>query len=102
MTLTKDILIEVFSSKTGISLQKSKEILEILLEEIKASLIRGDNVKVTGFGRWSVREKRARKVKNPNNQELIQILARKVVTFSVSSKLRETINESKHEKTEKA
>jgi integration host factor subunit alpha len=99
MTLTKEILIDVLHDKTDVALPKCREAIELILEELKTSLIQEDAVKISGFGRWSIRDKSTRKVRNPNNQELITINARRVVTFSPSLKLRKAMNHQQQQET---
>ena len=68
-------------------------ILEILLEEMKTKLEIGEEVKVSGFGKWVVREKNSRPGRNPHTGKKIEITARKVVTFHPSDKLRDLVND---------
>ena len=97
MTLTKDALIEMIRDKVGFPVTEAKDILEIILEEIKLKLEEGKDVKISGFGKWSVKEKRSRPGRNPNTGERIEISARRVVTFNPSDKLRNAVN--KHAQT---
>lgn len=98
MTLTKDILIEQMREKFGYSVKEAKEILEMVLEEMKAKLEEGSDVKISGFGKWAIRQKRSRPGRNPHTGERIEITARNVVTFHPSDKLREAVNTSWSEK----
>ena len=92
MTLTKDILIESMREKFGYSVKEAKEILEMILEEMKSKLEDGQDVKISGFGKWAVRDKRSRPGRNPHTGDRIEISARRVVTFHPSDKLRESVN----------
>ena len=92
-TLTKDILSEEIREKIGLSAQTSKQVLELLLEEIKSELERGKEVKISGFGKWTVREKRSRPGRNPHTGEKLNIAARRVVTFHPSDILRERVGQ---------
>jgi integration host factor subunit alpha len=92
MTLTKDTLVEMIRDKVGFPAPEAKEILEIILEEIKARLEEGKEVKISGFGKWSVKEKHSRPGRNPHTGQRIEISARRVVTFSPSDKLRNSVN----------
>lgn len=94
MTLTKDVLIEMIRDKVGFPVKEAKEILEIILEEVKTRLEDGKEVKISGFGKWTVKEKRTRPGRNPHTGEKIEISARRVVTFHPSDKMREAINNS--------
>jgi len=92
MTLTKDALIEMIRDKVGFPVTEAKDILEIILEEIKAKLEQGVAVKISGFGKWTVKEKKSRPGRNPHTGDRIEISARRVVTFSPSDKLRNAVN----------
>lgn len=92
MTLTKDVLVEMIREKAGYPVKEAKEILEIILEEIKLRLEDGKDVKISGFGKWIVKEKSARPGRNPHTGEKIEISARRVVTFHPSDKMREAVN----------
>lgn len=93
-TLTKDVLVEMIRDKVGYPVKEAKEILEIILEEIKLRLEDGKDVKISGFGKWTVKEKRSRPGRNPHTGEKIEISARRVVTFHPSDKMREQVNRS--------
>ena len=93
-TLTKDALIEIIRDKVGYPVKEAKEILEIILEEIKSRLEEGKEVKISGFGKWTVKEKRSRPGRNPHTGDRIEISARRVVTFHPSDKLRDSVNRS--------
>ncbi len=92
MTLTKDALIELIRDKVGFPVKEAKEILEMILEEVKLKLEEGKDVKFSGFGKWTVKEKKARPGRNPHTGEKIEISARRVVTFQPSDKLRDSVN----------
>lgn len=92
MTLTKDALVELIRDKVGYPVKEAKEILEMILEEIKQKLEDGEDVKISGFGKWTVKQKRSRPGRNPHTGERIEISARKVVTFHPSDKLRDLVN----------
>ncbi len=92
MTLTKDTLIEMIRDKVGFPVKEAKDILETVLEEIKQKLEDGREVKISGFGKWTVKEKRSRPGRNPHTGQRIEITARRVVTFHPSDKLRESVN----------
>ena len=96
-TLTKDALIEMIRVKVGYPVKEAKDILEIILEEIKLRLEEGKEVKISGFGKWTVKEKRSRPGRNPHTGDRIEISARRVVTFHPSDKLRDSVNRSLEE-----
>ncbi len=91
-TLTKDALIELIRDKVGYPVKEAKEILEMILEEVKAKLEKGNEVKISGFGKWIVKEKRSRPGRNPHTGQKIEITARRVVTFHPSDRLRDCVN----------
>ena len=93
-TLTKDVLVEMIRDKVGYPVKEAKEILEIILEDIKLKLEQGEDVKISGFGKWNVKEKRSRPGRNPHTGEKIEISSRKVVTFHPSDKMRDSVNKS--------
>ena len=91
-TLTKEALVSMFSDKLGMPLKDSKNLLELMLEELKSKLENGDEVKISNFGKWMVKNKRSRLGRNPNTGDAMEIAARKVVTFHPSEKLRKQMN----------
>ena len=92
MTLTKDVLVELIRDKVGYPVKEAKDILEIILEEVKLRLEDGKDVKISGFGKWTVKEKRSRPGRNPHTGDKIEISARRVVTFHPSDKMRDSVN----------
>ena len=92
MVLTKAHLINAVSDQIGYTKNKSSEIIEILLEIMKRTLESGEDVLVSGFGKFCVKEKRERRGRNPATGEDMMLEPRRVVTFSCSSKLRDRIN----------
>lgn len=94
MTLTKDRITEIMKNKSQISSQDAKLLVETVIESIKGKLEQGEEVKISGFGKWVVREKKSRPGRNPHTGEKIEITARKVVTFHPSEKLRDLVNNS--------
>ena len=92
MTLTKAQIVEEIRHRNGFSRKKSIETVEAMLEIIKESLGSGENVLISGFGKFSVKEKRERKGRNPATGDAMMLAPRKVVTFNCSGKLRKRIN----------
>lgn len=91
MALTKnDIVTKVHD--LGFTKKKSAEVIESLLDIIKDSLATGDDVLVSGFGKFCVKEKRPRRGRNPATGDDLMLRKRKVVTFKCSGKLRDKIN----------
>ncbi|MFZ7126029.1 MAG: integration host factor subunit alpha [Desulfobacterales bacterium] len=93
MTYTKAEVVESIMAETGFTRKKALEIVESLLEIIKRSLESGDDVLVSGFGKFCVNEKGERKGRNPATGEDLMLRPRKVVTFKCSGKLRDKIND---------
>ena len=89
--LTKAEMADHLSEKTGLNRREAKQLVELFFEEISQALIAGDQVKLSGFGNFELRDKRQRPGRNPKTGEEIPITARRVVTFHASSKLKELI-----------
>ena len=92
MSLTKAQIVENIQDQTGLTKIKATETIEILLEIIKSSLADGENVLVSGFGKFCIKEKQKRKGRNPATGDEMMLNARRVVTFKCSGKLRDKIN----------
>jgi integration host factor subunit alpha len=92
MALTKADIIESVHQQIGFSKKKSTELVEQLIEIIKSTLASGDEVLVSGFGKFCVNEKKERRGRNPATGDSMMLRPRKVVTFKVSGKLRRKIN----------
>jgi integration host factor subunit alpha len=90
-TLTKADIVESVHRKIGFSKKDSAEITEKVFEAIKKSLERGEHVKLSGFGKFEVRQKRKRRGRNPQTGEEIEITARKVLSFKASQILRHSM-----------
>jgi len=92
MTLTKAEIAEQVHNHVGRNKKESARMVEALFEIIKESLEEGKDVMISGFGKFSIREREERKGRNPLTGDLIMLPAKKVVTFRCSGKLREKIN----------
>ena len=92
MTLTKAHIVEALSVQIGYTKTQSVEMVETLLELIKRSLESGEDVLVSGFGKFCVKEKHKRRGRNPATGEDMMLEPRRVVTFSCSRQLRDKIN----------
>ena len=91
-TLTKALIIDAVAERNGFTRKKSIETVEILLELIKQSLASGDDLLISGFGKFCVKKKKKRRGRNPATGEDLMLAPRKVVTFQSSMKLREKLN----------
>ena len=92
MTHTKVDIINEIRIKNGFSVRKSTETVETLLEIIKSTLASSEDVMISGFGKFCVKEKKERKGRNPATGEPMMLEPRKIVTFRCSGKLRDRIN----------
>jgi integration host factor subunit alpha len=91
-TLTKAHIIDAVAESNGYTRKKSIETVETLLELIKRSLESGEDVMISGFGRFCVKEKTERRGRNPATGKDLILAPRKVVTFKWSGKLKEKLN----------
>jgi len=88
MSLTKADMAEMLFDELGLNKREAKEIVEQFFEEIKVALESGNQVKLSGFGNFVLREKKERPGRNPKTGEEIAISARSVVTFRPGQKLK--------------
>ncbi len=91
-TLTKAHIVEAFAEANGYTRNKSVETVETLLELIKSALESGDDVMISGFGKFCVKNKKKRRGRNPATGKDLILAPRKVVTFKWSGKLKEKLN----------
>ena len=92
MSLKKENLTQIISGKYGFSKKRSTELIENTLEIIKQHLAEGENVLISGFGKFSVIDKRERRGRNPASGNELILGARRVVTFRCSPVLKEKLN----------
>ncbi len=88
MTLTKAAMAEHLFLDVGLNKREAKEFVDAFFEAIRESLERGEQVKLSGFGNFDLRDKNQRPGRNPKTGEEIPISARRVVTFRPGQKLR--------------
>lgn len=93
MALTKAEVAEHLFEKVGLSKRDAKEMVEIFFEDIRETLESGEQVKLSGFGNFDLREKSERPGRNPKTGEDIPISARKVVTFRPGQKLKSRVED---------
>jgi len=91
MALTKAEVAEHLFEKVGLSKRDAKDMVEVFFEEIRETLEAGEQVKLSGFGNFDLREKSERPGRNPKTGEDIPISARKVVTFRPGQKLKSRV-----------
>ena len=92
MALTKAEIIESVQQQVGFPQKKSSELIEQLIETIKSTLASGEDVLISGFGKFCVNDKKERRGRNPATGDSIMLRPRKVVTFKCSGKLRRKVN----------
>ncbi len=88
MSLTKANMAETLFDEIGLNKREAKDMVELFFEEIRAALENGQQVKLSGFGNFDLREKKERPGRNPKTGEEMPISARRVVTFHPGQKLR--------------
>ena len=92
ISLTKADLIDATHRQLGFPQKKSDEVVEQLIESIKSTLASGEDVLISGFGKFCVQDKKERKGRNPATGDSMMLRPRRVVTFKVSGKLRRKVN----------
>jgi len=92
MALTKDKIINNVYEEVGLSKSQARRVVEKLFEIMKTNLEEGDNLLISGFGKFMVKSKRARRGRNPQTKQDLQLRARKVVVFKTSGVLRKKMN----------
>ncbi|MEO2153613.1 MAG: HU family DNA-binding protein [Aquificae bacterium] len=90
--MTKAELIARAAEKAGVSKKQADRCLKAIIEVIEDALQKGERIALPGFGVFQVKERAARKGRNPQTGEVIEIPARKVVVFKAAKQLRELIN----------
>ena len=90
--MTKADIVEELYERVGISKQEALRLTEMFFDIMKETLEKGETVKVSGFGNFVVRAKRARRGRNPQTGDEIMITPRKVLTFKSSPLLKEALN----------
>ena len=96
-TITKAELAETLHDRVGLNKREAKEIVNSFFGHIAESLERGEEVRLSGFGNFTLRTKPERPGRNPRTGEEIPITARRVVSFHASQKLKEVVDSVSHE-----
>lgn len=91
MALTKADMAEHLFEELGLNKREAKDMVEMFFEKIRVALEKGEQVKLSGFGNFDLREKRQRPGRNPKTGEEIPITARRVVTFRPGQKLKSRV-----------
>jgi len=89
--MTKADLVDKIFEKIGLSKKEAQEIIEILFDTMKQTFVEGESVKISGFGTFNVRNKVARRGRNPKTGEELEISPRKVITFRASNQLKDVL-----------
>ena len=93
MTLVKNNIVEKIYLQTGFPRKKVSKIIDTLFDLIKRDLVSGEDVLISGFGKFCVKDKKVRKGRNPSTGDELYLDARRVITFKCSEKLRGRVNE---------
>ncbi|HJP45730.1 MAG: integration host factor subunit alpha [Arenicellales bacterium] len=94
MTVTKADLANTLYEQLGLNRREAKELVELFFEQIREALEKGESVKLSGFGGFSVRDKRSRPGRNPKTGQAVAVSARRVVTYRASQKVKEDIGQN--------
>ncbi len=92
--ITKKDLVEKIAEQTGLTQVDTKIVVESFLESVSKSLQQGQNIEIRGFGRFKIKEKKARTARNPRTNEYIEVEAGFKPVFEASKELRKKVNES--------
>ena len=92
MTLTKTTIVEKIAEKNNQSPSEAKETLEVLLEVMKSTLASGEDIMISGFGKFQVNEKSPRRGRNPATGKTMTLDKRRVVVFKCAGGLRDQVN----------
>jgi integration host factor subunit alpha len=93
IAMTKSDIVEQLHAKTALTGKESSEMLESVLSIMKTTLESGENLKISGFGNFVVKQKADRRGRNPQTGEALTIASRRILTFKPSGILRDKINE---------
>ena len=92
MALTKDKMVSRLQTQLGLTKQEAQQAMERLFEILKGTLANGEDLLISGYGKFSVRQKNARRGRNPQTKEALMLQARKVLVFKASGVLRGRMN----------
>jgi integration host factor subunit alpha len=90
--MTKADIVEKVSEKSGLSRKESVELVESFFDLMKDTLIAGENLKISGFGNFEVRQKAERRGRNPQTGEKLVISSRRIISFKASQVLKGLVN----------
>ncbi len=92
--MTKADLVDLIFGKVGLSKIESQNLIELIFDTVKQTLVEGESVKVSGFGTFNVKKKNARRGRNPKTGEELQITPRRVITFRASNHFKDLIEKT--------
>lgn len=92
--ITKKDLVERISDRTGLTQVDTKIVVECFLDALSQALQKGSNIEIRGFGRFKIKEKKARTARNPRTNQFIQVEAGYKPVFEASRELRKRVNDS--------
>lgn len=96
-TLTKAGLANHLAEEIGLNKREATTIVEQIIQKISAALANGEMVKISGFGKFKLRDKKSRPGRNPKTGQLVEVSERRVVTFKSSQKLKELVEQYESE-----
>lgn len=91
-TLTKADMVDHVVKQMGLTRQQGRMIVDTFFSELSESLVKGKEVKLSGFGNFELKDKKSRPGRNPKTGEKVPVLARRVVTFKAGQKFRQQVN----------
>jgi len=91
MALTKADLVETLHNSLGLNKREAKDFVDLFFEELRTTLEQGEEIKLSGFGNFQLRDKNERPGRNPRTGEVIPVTARRVVTFRAGQKLKSVV-----------
>lgn len=92
--MTKADLVDLIFGKVGLSKIESQNLIELIFDTVKQTLVEGESVKVSGFGTFNVKRKNARRGRNPKTGEELQITPRRVITFRASNHFKDRLEKT--------
>jgi len=99
MALTKADMVERLYDELGLNKREAKDIVEMFFDEVRIALAQGEEVKLSGFGNFQLRDKSERPGRNPKTGLVIPVSARRVVTFRAGQKLKSLVEGHEHTET---
>ena len=92
--MTKADLVDLIFGKVGLSKIESQNIIELIFDTVRQTIVEGESVKVSGFGTFNVKKKNARRGRNPKTGQELQITPRRVITFRASNHFKDLIEKT--------